>query len=261
MVPLSPGGPPKLLFARINLARVHSFSANDRTQLDCGLVPCTRQFGPRCCRQPSLHVGVHLVEGQDQMTQSAVVRAICSVTLLVFSASLDPRNTANADTEPVLVTYQESNWTDTASGTESTPSITWQAADVIVVVGATEDSPHTLATPTAPGLTFSLVNSAGGASNVNTYLWSAVAGGNGSGAVSSVKSSASAAGIAAFVYRGSTGIGNNATITGVRPRRPSAWREAATAPPWSWSWLIGTRRPTWPSRPSRPAAPSESVTM
>jgi hypothetical protein len=52
------------------------------------------------------------------MTQSAVVRAIVSVTLLVFSSSLDPRNTANADTEPVLVTYQESNWTDTAGGTE-----------------------------------------------------------------------------------------------------------------------------------------------
>ncbi len=160
------------------------------------------------------------------MTQSVVWRAIFLVTLLVFSSTLDPRNAANAATEPVLVTYQESNWTDTVSGTESTPSITWQAADVIVVVGATEDSTRTLATPTAPGLTFSLVNSAGGANNTNAYLWSAVAGGNGSGAVSSVKNSSGAAGIAAFVYRGSAGIGNNATITGSTAKTISLTRSS-----------------------------------
>ena len=160
------------------------------------------------------------------MTQSVVVRAVCLVTLLVFSSSLNPRNAANAATEPVLVAYQESTWTDSFSGAETTPSITWQAADVIVVVGATEDSSRTLATPTAPGLTFSLVNSAGGTSNVNSYLWSSVAGSNGSGAVSSVKSSASAAGISVFVYRGSTGIGNNAKITGSTAKTISLTRSS-----------------------------------
>jgi len=117
---------------------------------------------------------------------------------------------------PSVEDYQQSNWTDTTGSSEVTGTLTWQAGDLIIVVGATAEGPATLGTPTATGLTFSLVQETNaGASNqdVRTYLWSATAAGSGSSAVTStIGGGTNTRGISAFVYRGSDGLGNNSTI-------------------------------------------------
>ena len=118
-----------------------------------------------------------------------------------------------------IVDYQATDWTDTtASGVdEVTASVSWNAGDWIVVVGATEDSAVTIATPTATGLTFELLSSTSGASNCNTYVWAARATSASSGAITADTSSGAgnySKGIAALVVRDSSGIGKIATLTG-----------------------------------------------
>lgn len=112
---------------------------------------------------------------------------------------------------PTLVDYQQSTFTDRTSASEVTASLTWQAGDLIVVVGLTENQPRTLGVPTASGLTFAPIS--GGsvdiASACHVYSWSAIAGSNGSGAITStVDATIAMRGISAFVYRGHGGIGN-----------------------------------------------------
>jgi len=133
--------------------------------------------------------------------------------------------------EPTLVDYQQSTWADTTSASEVTPSISWQTGDIILVVGATEDSGVTFNTPTATGLTFSLLTSTGGASNTATYMWSATAGSNGSGAVTATHNGGAsyAKGISAFVFRGSDGLGTAQTITGTTAKTISLTRAQANS--------------------------------
>ena len=117
-----------------------------------------------------------------------------------------------------VVDYQNTSWAgQTASGVdEVTASLSWNAGDWICVVGATEDSGVTIATPTASGLTFELLGSTSGATNCNTYCWAARATSNGSGAITADTSSGGnhSKGIAALVVRDSSGVGNIATLTG-----------------------------------------------
>ena len=68
--------------------------------------------------------------------RSPLWRGFLFVTLFCTSSPFVSWTTVAA-TEPTLVAYQESNWTDALGGAETTPSITWQAGDVIVVIGVT----------------------------------------------------------------------------------------------------------------------------
>lgn len=119
---------------------------------------------------------------------------------------------------PTLSDYRQSTWTDTPfSGTsEATAAITFAAGDLVVVVGCTEDNGSTLATPTATGLLFSSVTSTNTGSNCKAYLWTATAAGSGTSVVSSVLGGGGspAAGLSAFVFTGSDGIGTPVTFAG-----------------------------------------------
>jgi hypothetical protein len=135
---------------------------------------------------------------------------------------------------PTLADYRESDWTDLSTSgpveNEVSASATWLAGDVIVVLGATEDNGRTLATPTATGLTFSLITSTNTGSNCKAYLWTATAGSNGSGAITSVLSNAlTAAGISVFVFRGCSGVGTPQTIIGSAAKTISVTRAQANS--------------------------------
>ena len=130
-----------------------------------------------------------------------------------------------------LADYQESTWGTLADcgANETTGTATWQANDLIIVVGGTESDVTTLNTPTATGLTFSLVISTGGVDNSPTYLWQATAASSGSSAISSVNDGLGCSGISAFVYRDSDGLGNNNFITGVTDKTISLTRGQANS--------------------------------
>lgn len=88
-------------------------------------------------------------------------------------------------------------------------------------------------TPTATGLTFSLVTSVGSgvAGDSLAYLWSATAGSGGSGAVTATIGAGGNArrGIAAYVYSGSGGLGANNTIQGSTAKTISLTRTTANS--------------------------------
>ncbi|MEN9913165.1 MAG: hypothetical protein RLY66_573 [Candidatus Parcubacteria bacterium] len=143
---------------------------------------------------------------------------ICGVSFaVVLCALMSPLRVLAAVNPPTLVDYQQSDWTDKITGNEVTPTVTWQAGDLVVVLGATENNDTSAAylnTPTATGLAFSLVTSVNttpvpGGDGTPVYAWSAVAGSNGSGVVTSTSDGFAfqSRGISVFVYRGSGGIG------------------------------------------------------
>lgn len=121
-------------------------------------------------------------------------------------------NHASALTPPTLVGTSGNTWTSVAGGVaRTTGSLTWEAGDVIVVMGVTENNTQTFAIPTATGLTFSLITTTNVSSTCKGYAWSATATNNGSGTINSdTSSSGEMANIEAYVYRGSDGVGNNA---------------------------------------------------
>lgn len=140
-------------------------------------------------------------------------------------------------TTPVVVDYQQSNWSDNVATDEVTPTVTWLAGDYILVVGAVEDSGYTISTPTATGLTFTALGSpVGGASDTHVYMWSALAAGNGSSAVTGAVptgapdfSAAKARGIAVLVYRSCGGFGTPASIVGANASVISLTRTRANS--------------------------------
>lgn len=112
---------------------------------------------------------------------------------------------------PTVVDFQSSSFTDQSSGSEVTPTVTWQAGDLILVIGMTADDIATLNTPTATGLTFSAVSGAalGIDASCRLYAWQATAAANGSSAITATSDGTTdVRGIAAFVYRGHNGLGN-----------------------------------------------------
>ena len=118
---------------------------------------------------------------------------------------------------PTLDSYAESVFTDTLT-LETTGVLSWTNGNVVVCVGATEDSGITLETPSTGGLglTFAAVTGspANGASNTNVYQWSGTASATSSGAITSVVSASNRAGIGCFSYSGSDGIGTYAEVEG-----------------------------------------------
>lgn len=114
---------------------------------------------------------------------------------------------------PTLISYTEANstpdWTDSTTP-KSTPSISWQTNDVIVVLSANEIASASLGLPTATGLTFTNRQSITGSSICIARIDTAVAGSNGSGAISNTSPGGFHWGFAVWVFRGSAGFGNSA---------------------------------------------------
>jgi len=112
-------------------------------------------------------------------------------------------------TAPTLVSYTETSWTTTTTP-KSTASISWQAGDILVMIGGSDGG--TIGVPTATGLTFASQKSfAGGSTACGTQCATAVAGSSGSGAVSATLTGGSGAwGFGVWVFRSSAGVGNSA---------------------------------------------------
>jgi hypothetical protein len=111
---------------------------------------------------------------------------------------------------PTLIDYQEAAWSTTTTPKDS-PSISWQAGDVIVVIlgCASTDIP---ALPTATGLTF--VSQQTNGVGCGTRCAAVVAGGSGSSVVSSSVTGGDVWGFGVWVWRNSAGIGNSAIVNG-----------------------------------------------
>ena len=112
---------------------------------------------------------------------------------------------------PTLVSYAETAWT--AAGSLSTPSVSWVAGDLIIVVGGDENA-ASLAAPTATGLTFTAVLRAQlGVHNAScgAQAWQATASSSGSSAVTTAGAGSDQHGIGVWVWRGSGGVGNTGT--------------------------------------------------
>lgn len=113
---------------------------------------------------------------------------------------------------PTLSSQAGSNFTDTAT-TETTGAITWSTGSYVLVLGMTENNTDTLNTPTVSGLTFSLILSTNTATTCKGYAWHATAASGGSGTIAATGSAGAAMkGLFAFVYDGSGGLGNTASI-------------------------------------------------
>lgn len=113
-------------------------------------------------------------------------------------------------TQPLLISYTETADWITGAASRSTPSVSWQAGDVISVIAICEDT-TTLGLPTATGLTFTSQKSNNAPTSCGTQLAAAVAGGSGSSAITVTSSAATKHfGIAVWVHRNSLGIGNSA---------------------------------------------------
>lgn len=138
-----------------------------------------------------------------------------------------------AETPPTVSDYDTSTWTDLSSGSEVTGSITWSAGNTVVVVGGAESGSWTMNTPTATGLSFSLVTSVGSGVGGDglAYIWSATAGSGGSGAVTATLGAGGSAarGLAAYVFSGSGGTGATATIQGSSAKTISLARTTANS--------------------------------
>src|SRR5205814_1021902 len=119
---------------------------------------------------------------------------------------------------PTLVSYTQTSWDTTgySSDAKATASISWQTNDVIVVVAGEENASHTIGTPSAGSLSFSSIaayNPGNDANHSASAVFAATAGSNGSGAVTTLLSSAGQtpnAGFGVWVFRGSAGVGHSA---------------------------------------------------
>jgi hypothetical protein len=113
-------------------------------------------------------------------------------------------------TAPTLTSYAESSAAIAASP-RVTASLSWNAGDTIFVIGITETSGNTLGTPTASGLSFSLVDSDNTVSNCQAYLWTATAGSAGSDTISATQNASFSAVLQAWAFNGQ-GIGARTEI-------------------------------------------------
>lgn len=110
---------------------------------------------------------------------------------------------------PTLLDYAESVWNDPSATVETTDDLDWAAADVIVVLGATEDNGVTMATPTGTGITLSALTGlpTNTASSCKGYGWSGAVTGNGNSVLTSTNGASGTRGISAWAYSGSAGLG------------------------------------------------------
>jgi hypothetical protein len=166
----------------------------------------------RVWRHPSLRARGWIAIWRARLVLMGFVLTQLSSALVL----LHPGGRVLADTAPTVSSYQTSTWTDVSGTPEVTGTLTWSAGDLIVVMGTTESGSKTLATPTATGLTFSLITSINVADDTDcvAYLWTATAGSGGSSAVSAANTGTTdgARGIAAYAFTGSDGLGTSATL-------------------------------------------------
>jgi len=149
------------------------------------------------------------------------VLTVLTISVVVMPLLALPMRVA-ALTAPTVVDYNQSTWTDATAYAvpEVTGSVTWQAGDVVVVLGGASNGHGAFNTPTATGLSFSLITSVGveDPNQVPFQAWSATAASGGSGAVSATRVGAidfgvQAVGLSVWVYRGAGGIGNSNTLS------------------------------------------------
>ncbi len=142
---------------------------------------------------------------------------------------------------PTLISVTPSTFSDSGTTDEATASVSWQSGDRILVKGMWSNNQSSsndgISTPTATGLTFSLIGSVnttlvtGGDDTIN-YMWSALAGSNGSSVVSAVTTTTDTAkrgGIVVEVWRGSDGFGTPATLDGSSAKTISLTRGSANS--------------------------------
>jgi hypothetical protein len=111
---------------------------------------------------------------------------------------------------PWLIAYAETAWN--TAGSKSTGSVTWQAGDLVVVLGACESTGSTIATPTFAGGTLAAGGAVGSGSQCQANSWTCTPASGGSGAVSSTGASALHYGLAVWVFRYHGGAGARAGV-------------------------------------------------
>jgi len=117
-----------------------------------------------------------------------------------------------AVTPPTLISHDSSVYNANAASRSVTPASGWQAADVIVVVAVDEGAAsESFNTPTASGLTFTNVINHAASSDPALLISTATAAGSGSGPITVTLTATRQFGMSVYVFRGSDGIGNNAS--------------------------------------------------
>lgn len=123
---------------------------------------------------------------------------------------------------PTLTSQVGSTWSDLALPPEATGTLTWSTADRVLVIGVTEDSSISLATPTATGLTLAALGTAQATgSSCWLHMWEATAASGGSSTVSAAAvggASTSMRALHAFAFGNCTGFvrTSGATLTGTQ---------------------------------------------
>jgi hypothetical protein len=112
-----------------------------------------------------------------------------------------------------MVVSSESNWSTAVASPspKSTGSLTWQAGDLLVVLGGVGDETSTLDVPTYSGGTFTqrAATNNGSGDFCDCWLWTSTASSGGTGTIDGNKSAgASAWGMGLTVWRGHNGIGD-----------------------------------------------------
>lgn len=138
-------------------------------------------------------------------------------------------------TQPTLVAYSESVWTDTGTAANATASFTWVNGDIMYVLGGTCDTGVTFATPTTAGSnmgTFSLVTSVTASSSARAYYWKATATGSGNGTITASCTgggggAANVGGISVWQYRDVSGEGTPVTLNASASKTMSITRATA----------------------------------
>jgi hypothetical protein len=131
---------------------------------------------------------------------------------LIFALLCIP---AFAQTAPTLVSYTETASWITQATTKSTASVSWNAGDIIVVLGisegvGSEQLGGASGLPTATGLTFTNVINHAASSNPALCVATATAASTSSSAVT-LTSGLAEYGFGVWVIRNSGGVGNNAS--------------------------------------------------
>lgn len=101
---------------------------------------------------------------------------------------------------PTLITYAETSWNE--AGSPKSVSLSWQAGDLIAIMAGSEADSETFGTPSATGLSFSLVKGYTGAGFCSHGLWLATAGSTGTSvSISQTESGGYMWGFGAWVWR------------------------------------------------------------
>ena len=156
---------------------------------------------------------------------------------------------------PTLVTSVQTAWTGGTSLTS--PSLTVDAGDVLLVAAATGNTDTTLSTPTATGLTFTLVKSASAVNNAVAYVWQATASATATLTVGVARSAGTSSwGFSVLQYRGAQVGASASTAATSAPSLAVTTTAAGSHLVWvhgDWAGVSGT--PTWRTVSSVSAVP------